>query len=370
LHALSLLAEALHEAKLPAHERHLIANVRRTVDVMEELFDELLDVSRLDAGVITARVESFALAPVLDRLRMQYAPIASRKGLSLRVMTTSIGVRSDPILLARILGNLLANAIRYTEKGGIVLGCRREEEGADIRGRARIEVWDTGHGIPADKHAEVFQEFAQLENANREPRKGLGLGLAIVARLALLLDHRVALRSVVGRGSMFSVSLPRVRAEDCAQQSVTVAPTLDLSAVLALVIDDEPEVRDATEALLSRWNCQVISAGSGAEMMARLDTVPKVPDLIVCDYRLGGDENGAALVKRLRGEFNCDIPAVLMTGAAGQVIASDLEQGAANDPGGALPVLYKPLNPARLRTLIVNLLRQSPGPRSQDRISS
>jgi CheY-like chemotaxis protein len=134
-------------------------------------------------------------------------------------------------------------------------------------------------------------------------------------------------------------------------QSVAFAPTLDLSAVLALVIDDEPEVRDATEALLGKWHCQVISAGSSAEMMARLDTVPKVPDLIVCDYRLGGDENGAALVRRLRGEFNSEIPAVLITGQVG------LEE-AANDPDGALPVLHKPLNPARLRTLIVNLLRQ------------
>jgi two-component system, sensor histidine kinase len=361
LHALSLLAEALHEAKLPPHERHIVANVRRTVDVMEELFDELLDISRLDAGVITARVETFALAPVLDRLRMQYAPIANRKGLSLRVRSTAICVRSDPILLARILGNLLANAIRYTDRGGIVLGCRRERDGA------RIEVWDTGHGIPADKHAEVFQEFAQLENASREPRKGLGLGLAIVARLAQLLEHRVGLRSAPGKGSLFAVSLPRARAEDCV---VEFAATLDLSAVLALVIDDEPEVRHATAALLGRWNCQVISAGSSAEMMARLDTVPKVPDLIVCDYRLGDDDNGAALIRRLRGEFNSDIPAVLVTGAA-QLIAGDLEREAANDPGGALPVLYKPLNPARLRTLIVNLLKESRARRApEDLISS
>ena len=360
LHALGLLAEALHEAKLPAHERHIVANVRRTVDVMEELFDELLDISRLDAGVITARVESFALAPVLDRLSMQYAPIASRKGLSLRVMRTSLCVRSDPMLLARILGNLLANAIRYTTQGGIVLGCRREQDGA------RIEVWDTGPGIPADKHAEVFQEFAQLENANREPRKGLGLGLAIVARLAHLLDHRVGLRSVVGKGSVFAVSLPQARAQDCGVQPASVAAALDLSAVLALVIDAEP----STEALLGKWNCRVISAASGAEMLARLDSVPKVPDLIVCDYRLGGDENGAALIRRLRGEFNSDIPAVLITGAAGPLVAGDMEREAANDPGGALPVLYKPLNPARLRTLIVNLLKDSTAaPQSRDRLS-
>jgi CheY-like chemotaxis protein len=186
--------------------------------------------------------------------------------------------------------------------------------------------------------------------------------LAIVARLAQLLDHRVGLRSLVGKGSVFAVSLPQARAADCVAQPASLAATLDLSAMLALVIDDEPEVRAATEALLGKWNCQVITAGSGAEMMARLDTVPKVPDLIVCDYRLGGDENGAALIRRLRGEFNSDIPAVLITGAAAQMIAGDMEREAANDPGGALPVLYKPLNPARLRTLIVNLLKETPAP--------
>ncbi len=203
LHALGLFVEALQEGALPPQERQLIGNIRRTVDTMGELFDELLDISRLDAGVVRARVETFALATVFDRLRVQFEPLALQKGLQLHVCATSMIVRSDPRLLSRILSNLLANAIHYTERGRVVLGCRRRS------GLARVEVWDTGRGIPHDKHSDIFQEFAQLENPDREQGKGLGLGLAIVAGLARLLDHAVELRSQVGRGSMFAITLPR-----------------------------------------------------------------------------------------------------------------------------------------------------------------
>ncbi len=206
LHALGLFVEALQTASLPTQERQLVGNIRGTLDAMAELFDELLDISRLDAGVVRARVETFPLASMFDRLRIQYAPLAQRKGLSLSVLDTSVHVRSDPVLLTRIVGNLLANATRYTESGGVVLGCRRD--GPSVR----IEVWDTGCGIPAEKHEEIFKEFTQLADAGR---KGLGLGLAIVARLAQLLEHRIRLRSVLGAGSVFAVTLPRGRAEDC-----------------------------------------------------------------------------------------------------------------------------------------------------------
>ncbi len=198
----------MQTATLPTQERQLVGNIRGTLDAMEELFDELLDISRLDAGVVRARVETLALASIFDRLRIQYAPLAQRKGLSLSVLDTSVHVRSDPVLLTRIVGNLLANAARYTERGGVVLGCRRD--GPSVR----IEVWDTGCGIPPEKHGEIFKEFTQLAEGGR---KGLGLGLAIVARLAQLLEHRIRLRSVVGAGSVFAVTVPRGRAEDCSR---------------------------------------------------------------------------------------------------------------------------------------------------------
>lgn len=341
LHALGLFVEALQQSRLPTHERQLVGNVRRTLDAMEELFDELLDISRLDAGVVRARMEAFELAPVLDRLGLQYASMAHRKGLSLSVLSTKACARSDPRLLGRIVGNLLANAVRYTQRGGVVLGCRREGNGL------RIEVWDTGRGIPPDKHGEVFKEFAQLANPERESSQGLGLGLAIVARLASLLDHRIHLRSAVGKGSVFGISVPRSRLEEClAQESAARSATFDLSGTLALVIDDDPEGLGAVSTLLENWNCKVVAASSGTQMLARSGVLSSVPNLIVSDYRLSGGECGVAVVKMLRNEFNFDIPALLLTA----------DPDSAAEQSG-LPVLRKPLRPAQLRTLIVNLLR-------------
>ncbi len=170
LHALGLFVQALEDSPLATRERQVIGNIRHSVDAMEELFNALLDISRLDAGVVQPSVTTIPLAAVFDRVRFEYAPIARQKRVTLTVMQTSVHVRSDLSLLGRIVRNLLANAVRYTERGGVVLGCRR-------RGNTvRIEVWDTGRGIPEERHSEIFREFYQLENPERDRRKGLGLG--------------------------------------------------------------------------------------------------------------------------------------------------------------------------------------------------
>jgi CheY-like chemotaxis protein/two-component sensor histidine kinase len=316
---------------------------------MEELFEALLDISRLDAGVVQPRIETFGLASVFDRLAFEYAPVAKQKGLSLTVMKTAIYIRSDPSLLERIVRNLVSNAVRYTDRGGLVLGCRRHGESV------RIEVWDSGRGIPPEKHREVFREFAQLDCDDRDQHKGLGLGLAIVDRLALLLGHAVSLRSIPGKGSVFAVKVPRGREEDfIANTPVEYTTAFDLSGVLILVIDSEPAVCQAMEALLGKWNSEVITARSGAEMKEKLPTVRRVPDLIISDHRsrapatLGGP-SALGVIEMLRGEFNTEIPALLLTG--------DTERATRDQEVAGLPVLYKPLNPARLRTLIANLLR-------------
>jgi signal transduction histidine kinase/CheY-like chemotaxis protein len=355
LHALGLFVQALQDSVLPAHERQLVNNVRRSLDAMEELFDSLLDISRLDAGAVRARTETFPLATLFERLRFEYAPVAHQKGLSLTVMKTSVYVRSDPTLLARIVRNLVANAVRYTEHGGVVLGCRREGDAV------RIEVWDSGPGIPADKRCLVFQEFTQLDNPERDRRKGLGLGLAIVERLARLLGHSVTLRSVVGKGSVFAVTLPRGRKEEHvpAHSGAISSGAFDLTGVLVLVIDDEAAVREGMEVLLRKWGCEVVSAESGAEMRECAGALQRMPDFIISDYRLARAETGAAVVEMLRSEFNADIPALLVTGDTG---AERYREG---DRGG-LPILHKPLNPARLRTLMANLVRK-PLPREQPR---
>jgi signal transduction histidine kinase/CheY-like chemotaxis protein len=346
LHALGLFVQALQETPLATRERQVIGNIRRSVDAMEELFNALLDISRLDAGVVQPHITTIPLAAVFDRVRFEYAPIARQKRLALRVVKTSLFVQSDPSLLARLIRNLLSNAVRYTDSGGVVLGCRRT--GSEVR----IEVWDTGKGIPANRHDEIFHEFYQLDNPERDRRKGLGLGLAIVKRLAKLLNYRVSLRSVVGRGSVFSITLPRGSRENYVpEESSPESAAFDLSHALVLVIDDEAAVQDGMAALLRRWKCDVLTAGSGAEMMGKLVAVQRLPDLIVSDYRLRDNENGIQVVEALRSEFNVDIPALLVTGDTGPDRLRDAE-------ASGLPILHKPLNPARLRTLIANLLRE------------
>jgi signal transduction histidine kinase/ActR/RegA family two-component response regulator len=347
LHALGFFVDALQEQSLPADGRAIVANIRRSVDVMEVLFNSLLDVSRLDAGIVRPRVATIALAPLMDRVRLEYEAAASQKGLSLRVASNSLFVRSDPVLLERIMRNLVANAVRYTDRGKIVLGARRSA--ASIR----IEVWDSGRGIPKDKHREIFQEFRQLDNPQRDRRKGLGLGLAIVERLVKLLNHPLELRSQLGKGSMFAVTVPRGRREDFVpgEADGQIFVDRDVANSLILVVDDEPDVRESMLALLGRWRCEVVAAESCEEMLQKLISVQRMPDLIVSDYRLKGGENGIDVVARLREEFNAQVPALLITGETG------IEQLREAEESG-LHVLHKPLNPSRLRALIANLRRE------------
>jgi two-component system, sensor histidine kinase len=344
LHALELFVHALEDTPLPTQAQQLVANVRRCVDSMEELFDVLLDISRLDAGVVTAREEVIPLAEVFERLAFEYTAIAQQKGLSLRVMKTSVCVLSDPTLLARIVRNLVANALRYTERGSVTIGCRRRSE------HVSIEVWDTGPGIPPEKCAEVFREFVQLGNPERDRRKGLGLGLAIVDRLARLLGHTVQLRSTVGRGSVFSVSVPRVHvdAETILERTHAVAARFDLKGRLVLLIHGDLARRDDLRKLLESWNCEVIAAGSATQLKELLCALRRPPDLIIVEHP-ARDETNAGVVEMLRNEFNVEVPALLVGAALGAPVES-----------GGLPVLYQPFNAGRLRTLIDNLLHAPP----------
>ena len=343
LHALGFFVDAL-----PEHTSQqgmvVVENIKRSLAAMEDLFNALLDVSRLDAGVVEAQMATVPLASLLERVRFEFEPQALRKGLSLTIVPTSILVHSDPALLERIVRNLVSNAVRYTDRGGIVVGCRRR--GANTR----IDVLDSGRGIPADKHHEIFQEFCQLDNPERDRRNGLGLGLAIVDRVTKLLNHAIELRSAVGKGSRFSVTVPRGRARDVLVSPKPVQPLLDadVAGTLILLIDDEIAVREGMEQQMRRWRCEVISAGSGDEIIRKTTALGRPPDLIVSDYRLRGTENGLELVARLREGFNADIPALIVTGDTGP---ERLRQTRAS----GLHILHKPLNPARLRALIASL---------------
>jgi signal transduction histidine kinase len=355
LHALELFVQALEDIQLPAHAHQLVGNVRRSVNSMEELFDALLDISRLDAGAVRARLENLPLAELFERLSFEYAPVAKQKGLALSVVNTSLYVRSDPTLLARIVRNLVANAVRYTERGQVTIGCRRR--GAQVR----IEVWDTGPGIPPEKHALVFQEFTQLGNSDRDRRKGLGLGLAIVERLAKLLEHGVELRSRVGKGSVFSVTVPRGQLDDQAilDPRAELTAHFELGGRLALVVLSDLADRNSIVERLTAWNCEVIAAASGAAMLASLGALRRPPDLIIADEP-GSGESGSAVVEMLRNEFNADVPALLVSVTMGP--------GPPGAAGGGLHVLHKPYRPGQLRTLINNVLH-APVEQAQRRAS-
>lgn len=266
--------------------------------------------------------------------------MATAKGLGLRVHAVSSIVVSDRLLLERILRNLIGNAIRYTESGGILLSARQRGDSV------LLQVWDTGVGIPDESRDEVFDEFLQLHNAHRDRDQGLGLGLSIVKRLCLLLNHRLELRSCTGKGSVFSVRITRGSKGMLAANAETAAPhSWDLSGRRILVIDDERDILDAMQTLLSKWGCEVIVAESLKDAVTALNTRGVVPDLIMSDLRLRDDDTGVQAMDRLREQFGPSISGILVTGdTAAEQIKLARQSG--------YELLQKPVRPIRLRALL------------------
>ncbi|TAL30214.1 MAG: response regulator [Phenylobacterium sp.] len=339
-HALGLFAGALSELRLSPQARRLADHITGSVRALDTLFAVLLDVSRLDAGVVQTRPEPLALGPLLARLVVDYAAQAAVKGVTLRLAPTSLVTVSDPVLLEQVLRNLISNAVKYTDAGGVVVGARRRG------GKVAIEVWDTGRGI-APAHADaIFEEFYQVDNPERDREKGLGLGLAIVRRITQLIEADLDVRSTPGRGSVFRVTLPRGRPEDL---PAPVPPPIAVGALrtgFIVVVDDEDAIQRAMAALLTRWGHRVLAAGSAAEALARLGE-DATPDLIICDSRLRGGETGVEALRRLRAVCGAEIPALLVTG--------DATAAAADSPSDL--VLHKPVPHAVLRAAIGQLLR-------------
>jgi CheY-like chemotaxis protein len=243
-------------------------------------------------------------------------------------------------LLDRIVRNFATNALRYTEKGGVLIGCRRGSKSA------RICVVDTGPGIPAQRHEEIFEEFMQLSNPERDRSKGLGLGLAIVRRLAQILEHPVTLKSQPGRGSVFAVEVPLGTTTDMNRNQPTEVTTReDRSAGFIIVIDDETLLLDGFKVLLEGWGHAVLTAKSGAEILDKLVECEQVPDMIICDYRLRDEETGIQVIQQLREEFNQDIPAILVTGDTAR---ERLLEAKAHD----FQLVHKPVDTEELRALV------------------
>jgi signal transduction histidine kinase/CheY-like chemotaxis protein len=346
LHALNLFLDQLRHERNRAERKRLLACIGTAVASINELFNALLDISRLDSGVLAPSLLDFPLDRLLRRIETTFTGAARDKDLRLRVVSTRAWVRSDFILLERILLNLVSNAVRYTEHGGIVIGCRRRGE------RLQIDVYDTGMGIPEDQRRNIFGEFFQLGGRKQGGAAGLGLGLAIVDRLCSLLGHPIELSSQVGKGSRFSVLVPSAPA-DTAPAKAPDAPAGELvpeSGKLVIVIDDDEPVRDSTCGLLRRWGCLAASAASEDAAFDKLAQLGRQPDLIISDYRLADGKTGLELIDRMRRAYGAPIPAFLISGDT-----SPERLREAHESGYYL--LHKPVMPITLRSVVTQLLR-------------
>ena len=345
IHALVLFVAALRQEVLAPSQRQLVDRMGASIQAMESLFNALLDISKLDAGVVTPRLEAFALTSLLAKLDNDYTLVAEAKGLRFRIRESSAWVLSDPTLLERMLRNLVENAVHHTQRGGVVVGVRRRGEAV------AIEVWDTGPGIPADRQADIFQEFFQLDNPERDREKGLGLGLAIVDRLSRLVRHPVKLTSRPGRGSRFTITVPYVVPGSLALP----APVGDDAAAQTLVggfvvvIDDETAIRDGLEILLASWGCHVLTAASGAEAVRKLGLAERYPDLILSDYRLRDGETGVEAIRRIVDSLARPVPGVLITG---DTAPDRLREAQAS----GYRLLHKPVATEKLRTILIEAL--------------
>jgi signal transduction histidine kinase/CheY-like chemotaxis protein len=339
LHSLGLFATALRNDSHGRASSKLVDQILQCTESLEQLFDNLLDISRLDAGQVEVKREAVNVDTVFDRLRSAFSGQAHEKGLRLSVRRTKAMITTDATLLLRVLSNLVTNAIRYTEKGGVVVACRK-------RGRiASIEVWDSGIGIPQDQHERIFEEFYQLNNPSRDRTRGLGLGLATVRRVARLLDHPLRLRSTAGRGSRFIIEAPLADPAKIVSVSATVehkTPNL-IGGKLIVVIDDEESVRLGMHSLLVSWSCKCVAAADAAEALAMLGE--RIPDFIIADLRLRGDENGIDVIHQLRAQLGESIPAVLISG---DTATEQLRKVSA----AGLTMMHKPLKAVRLRALL------------------
>jgi two-component system, sensor histidine kinase len=346
MHALSLFVAALKTRNQQTETQTLIDNIESSTAAMELLFNALLDISQLDAGAIETHPAHFTLQKMLRDLEQQFSVVATEKQLQLRFRPCDVTLYSDALLIERILINLIANAIRYTDDGGVLVACRR-------RGRmVRISVVDTGRGIPPDQQESVFQEFVQLHNAARDRSKGLGLGLAIVSRLAQLLGHPVHLRSRPGQGSVFSIDVPLGDALQIQPPTAVTAPGQIPDNALAVLVDDESAILHGMAELFDNWNIDLVTAHNAEEAAQSLTSLARVPDIIVSDFRLPNDTDGIEVIARLRQQFGHDIPAIMVTGDT----APDTIQRI-NLAG--IPILHKPLRPAKLRALLTHLIQQA-----------
>jgi signal transduction histidine kinase/CheY-like chemotaxis protein len=344
MQALSMYASVLEERLADSDALRVVHGVQLSVQTLERMFDSLLDISKIESGIIKPSVVAFPLMPLIEHVVEAEKPLAARKRLELRVVRTSISVRSDPALLERMLKNLVTNAIRYTESGKIVVGCRRVTPW-----RPRLEVADSGIGIPTSEQERIFHEYYQVGGAGAQ---GLGLGLPIVKSLGELLGHAVSVRSAPGRGSVFSIELERAPEMTAPAHAGEALPPA-LSNANVVLVDDDVEIRNSMRLLLESWGCRYISGASAAEVEAKLRRERLVPDALIVDYRLADAMTGLEVIERLREAFGQKLPALIITGTP-----SLLDRQFGGIQFGGIPFAVKPVPPGKLRAFLSQVAKE------------
>lgn len=346
LNAARLTLSTLSEMDIPGQGAALIGQVDRSLLTLEDLLRTLLDISKLDAGVLKPDIRPITVASLFEPLRQEFAPVAAKRGVALRILPSPYAVVSDPLMMRRILQNLLSNALRYTQKGGVLMGCRPRGD------RLCIQVHDTGPGIPEAKQQAIFVEFQRGESSDGD-QAGFGLGLSIVHRFATELGHDIQLNSRLGRGSTFSITLPRAKSEDVVEAGREVQH-LDfrynvLEGRKVLLIENDPSSAEAMAALLEKWGCDVATTTSATDAMDNIGALGEPPDAIIADLHLDHGENGLDAVNSIREQIKIDVPAIIVTAD----YSTEAEREAAVY---GLELLRKPIKPAEMRSLLSFLL--------------
>lgn len=346
LNAARLSISGLSELLVDGEGAGLVRQVERSLDTMEELLRTLLDISRLDSGVMLPEVTAFPLQDVFDALASDFAPLAAKAGLKLRVRPTRLHIQSDRMMFRRILQNILSNALRYTGRGGVLVAARERGE------HAAIEVHDTGIGISPEQSALVFEEFHRGPEAASAHAGGLGLGLSIVRRMSLALGHALDLQSTVGKGTLFRLQVPTAAAPAMQQPQKGIpieSPVYGISNAKVLLIENDVSVREAMEGLLGRWHCTIRVAASLGEAMTVLSGSGYQPDIILADQHLDRATLGSDTIAEARKLLKRTIPAIIIT-------ADPDTQLGRFAKAERIEVMQKPVRPAELRALMAHLL--------------
>ena len=345
LNAMQMYIAALQSKVKDKEILRIIEDINSVSISTARLLNALLDVSELEVGAIKPRHEIFSVNNILISIFQSFLPLAKDKELDFRIVPSSLYVRSDPALLERILGNFMSNAIRYTNKGSVLIGCRKRGD------KVSVEVWDTGCGISDDQMSLIYEDFYQVENKERDRGKGLGLGLALAKRLADSLEHTIDSKSSLGSGSCFSVSVDLAENKADKNQSEIFMNIMNLSGINILLVEDDIDVLKATKQLLESWGCKVKTARNKDEVMNLIKENPyDNPDIILADNRLPGDSSGIDITYLIQEKLQASIPCVIMTGDVERNhVQSIIDQG--------FPVLLKPIQPAKFRAMLSHLIQ-------------